>query len=100
MPKIYAVGVGPGDPELLTRKAERVLREVQVVCAPAASPLDSSHALSIVEPFLDRGRQEVITLVFPMRMDQAGLEECWESAAAEVAEKVAQGNDVAFITIG
>jgi precorrin-2/cobalt-factor-2 C20-methyltransferase len=100
MAKIYAVGVGPGDPDLLTRKAERVLREVQVVCAPATSTLDSSHALSIAEPFLDRSRQEVMTLVFPMRMDQAGLEECWETAAADVAEKVGEGNDVAFITIG
>jgi precorrin-2/cobalt-factor-2 C20-methyltransferase len=71
-----------------------------VICAPTASPLDSSYALSIVEPFLDRSRQEVIIQIFPMRMDQAGLEEFWEEAAAAVAEKVMQGKDVAFITIG
>jgi precorrin-2/cobalt-factor-2 C20-methyltransferase len=100
MGRIYAVGVGPGDPELLTRKAERILREVGVVCTPAASPLDSSRALSIVEGFLDRDRQEVIIQVFPMRMDQTGLEEFWETAAAVVAEKAMQGTDVAFITIG
>ena len=100
MAKIYAVGVGPGDPELLTRKAERILREVPVICAPTAHAADSSYALSIVEPLLDRDRQEVIIQVFPMRMDQAGLEEFWESAADEVAERVRQGNDVAFITIG
>jgi precorrin-2/cobalt-factor-2 C20-methyltransferase len=84
----------------LTRKAERIIREVGVICAPTASPLDSSYALSIVEPFLDRDRQEVIIQIFPMRMDQAGLEEFWETAAAEAAEKVMQGKDVAFITIG
>ena len=100
MAKIYAVGVGPGDPELLTRKAERIIRAVPVVCAPTASPADSSYALSIVEPFLDRSRQEVIVQVFPMRKDQEGLEEFWEEAAAEVAEKVRQGREVAFITIG
>ncbi|HEY6873817.1 MAG TPA: precorrin-2 C(20)-methyltransferase [Geobacteraceae bacterium] len=100
MAKIYAVGVGPGDPELLTRKAERILREVAVVCAPTASPADSSYALSIVESFLDRDRQEVIVQVFPMRKDQEGLAEFWETAADEVAEKVRQGRDVAFITIG
>lgn len=98
--KIYAVGVGPGDPELLTRKAERILRAVPVICAPTASPVDASYALSIVEPFLDRRRQEVIIQVFPMRKDQAGLDEFWETAAAEVAERVRQGQDVAFITIG
>jgi len=100
MAKIYAVGVGPGDPELLTRKAERILREVPVVCAPTANPADSSFALSLVEPLLDRNRQEVIIQVFPMRMDQAGLEQFWETAAAEVAARVRQGKDVAFITIG
>jgi precorrin-2/cobalt-factor-2 C20-methyltransferase len=100
MAKIYAVGVGPGDPELLTRKAERILREVPVICAPTANPVDSSYALSIVEQFLDRSRQEVIVQVFPMRKDQTGLAEFWETAAAEVAERVRQGNDVAFITIG
>jgi len=100
MAKIYAVGVGPGDPELLTRKAERILREVPVICAPTANPADSSYALSIVEPFLDRNRQEVIVQVFPMRKDQTGLEEFWEEAADEVAERVRQGSDVAFITIG
>lgn len=100
MAKIYAVGVGPGDPELLTRKAERIIRQVAVVCAPTASPADSSYALSIVEPFLDRARQEVVIQVFPMRKDQAGLAEFWESAAAEVVAKVRQGREVAFITIG
>ncbi|MFZ3208028.1 MAG: precorrin-2 C(20)-methyltransferase [Geobacteraceae bacterium] len=100
MAKIYAVGVGPGDPELLTRKAERILRQVPVICAPTASPVDSSYALSIVEPFLDPFRQEVIVQVFPMRRDQAGLEEFWETAADDVAERVQGGQDVAFITIG
>lgn len=100
MAKIYAVGVGPGDPELLTRKAERILREAPVICAPTASPGDSSYALSIIEPFIDRSRQEIIVQVFPMRRDQAGLEAFWEEAAAEVAERVQKGQDVAFITIG
>lgn len=100
MAKIYAIGVGPGDPELLTRKAERILRSVPVICAPTAGPIDSSYALSIIEPFLDRTRQEVIIQVFPMRKDQNGLDEYWETAAAEVAERVLGGSDVAFITIG
>jgi precorrin-2/cobalt-factor-2 C20-methyltransferase len=100
MAKIYAIGVGPGDPELLTGKAERILRSVPVICAPTAGPIDSSYALSIIEPLLDRKRQEVIVQVFPMRKNQDGLDEYWETAAAEVVERVRGGNDVAFITIG
>jgi len=98
--RVYAVGVGPGDPELLTRKAERILREAPVICAPAATAGDSSHALSIVEPLLDRSRQEVIIRVFPMRKDQEGLDEFWEEAAATVISRIREGKDVAFITIG
>jgi len=98
--RVYAVGVGPGDPELLTRKAERILRQVPVICAPAASAGDSSHALSIVEPFLDRTRQQVIVQVFPMRKDQQGLDEFWDDAAETVVSHIRQGKDVAFITIG
>jgi precorrin-2/cobalt-factor-2 C20-methyltransferase len=100
MAKIYAIGVGPGDPELLTRKAERILRSVPVICAPTAGPGDSSYALSIIEPLLDLKRQEVIIQVFPMRKDQAGLDEFWQTAAAGVVERVRRGSDVAFITIG
>jgi len=98
--KIYAIGVGPGDPELLTRKAERILRGVSVICAPSANPTDSSYALSIVEQFIDRSRQEIIVQTFPMKKEQKGLEPFWENAAREAAGIVREGKDVAFITIG
>ena len=100
MARIFAVGVGPGDPELLTRKAERIIREVPVICAPTGAAAAASYALSIVEPLIDRSRQEVLVQVFPMKKDQAGLDAFWEEAAAQVAERVRAGQDVAFITIG
>ena len=87
--RIYAVGVGPGDPELLTRKAERIIREVPVICAPTGAAAAASYALSIVEPLIDRSRQEVLVQVFPMKKDQAGLDAFWEEAAAQVAEATA-----------
>ena len=100
MAVIYAVGVGPGDPELLTRKAERILRSVDVICAPTGAAEAGSYALSIVEQFIDRNRQEVLVQVFPMVKDQQGLDPFWEQAADQVAERIAAGKDVAFITIG
>ncbi|SNB46976.1 precorrin-2 C(20)-methyltransferase [Geobacter sp. DSM 9736] len=98
--RIYAVGIGPGDPDLLTRKAERIIRQVPVICCPTGAAEASSYALSIVEQFIDRSRQEVLVQVFPMRMDQEGLDAYWEKAAEEVAARIARGQDVAFITIG
>jgi precorrin-2/cobalt-factor-2 C20-methyltransferase len=97
---VYAVGVGPGDPELLTRKAERILRGVDVICAPTGAAEGGSYALSIVEEFIDRNRQEVLVQLFPMLRDQSGLDPFWEKAADQVAQRVGEGKDVAFITIG
>lgn len=100
MARIYAVGIGPGDPELLTRKAERIIRAAPVICSPTGAADASSYALSIVEQFLDRSRQEILVQVFPMRKDQGELGPYWEEAAAQVVERVNEGKDVAFITIG
>ena len=100
MAVVYAVGVGPGDPELLTRKAERIIREADVICAPTGAAEAGSYALSIVEQFIDRSRQEVLVQVFPMVKDQQGLDPFWEEAADQVAQRIAAGKDVVFITIG
>jgi precorrin-2/cobalt-factor-2 C20-methyltransferase len=98
--KVYAVGVGPGDPELLTRKAERVLRSADVVLAPVSRLGETSVALETVREFLDEGRQEIIIRQFPMTSDKTRLIPAWEDAAACISERVAAGRDVAFITIG
>jgi precorrin-2/cobalt-factor-2 C20-methyltransferase len=100
MATIYAVGVGPGDPELLTRKAERIIQKCPVICAPTGAAEAASYALSIVEHLLNRSRQEVLTRVFPMLKQGPELEAAWEEAAAEVIAHIDRGEDVAFITIG
>jgi precorrin-2/cobalt-factor-2 C20-methyltransferase len=100
MAVIYAVGVGPGDPELLTRKAERIIRQSPVIFSPTGAADAASYALSIVEHLLDRSKQEIITRVFPMLKKGPELEAAWEEAAAEVIRLIDSGQDVAFITIG
>ena len=100
MATVYAVGVGPGDPELLTRKAERILRQADVILAPVSNPGEASVALDTVREFLDEGRQEIIIHQFPMTSDKARLIPAWQEAAALMAERVLSGKDVAFITIG
>jgi len=97
---VYAVGVGPGDPELLTRKAERVLRRADVILAPVSRPGEASVALDTVREFLDESRQQIVVHQFPMTSDPAKLFPAWQEAAALIAAHVAEGRDVAFITIG
>lgn len=65
--KLYAIGVGPGDPELLTLKAVRILREVPCVCVPKGREEGSSLAMSIVQKALSLEGKEIIEAYFPMR---------------------------------
>ena len=100
MPTLYAVGVGPGDPELLTRKGERILRNADVIVAPISNPAEASVALETVRQFLDEERQEIIIHPFPMTSDTVRLVPAWQEIAALIAGRVEAGRDVAFITIG
>lgn len=99
-PRLYAVGVGPGDPELLTLKAVRVLAAADVIVAPTGQAEAASYALGIVAAHLDRSRQQVLERVFPMTRDERELQPFWEATAAEVAGFVRAGRTVAFVTIG
>ncbi|MDO9069505.1 MAG: precorrin-2 C(20)-methyltransferase [Deltaproteobacteria bacterium] len=100
MAKIYAVGVGPGDPELITRKAERILRSVDVILAPVSNPNDTSVALETISEFIDANRQQVIVHQFPMTSDKTRLVPAWQAAVALITDHVESGRSVAFITIG
>ena len=96
---LYGLGVGPGDPELLTIKAARVLGEVAAVFAASSSKNDYSIAASIVAPHLPAGTA-VTRLAFPMTRDAAALAAAWTANAAAMAAVLAEGRDAAFITLG
>jgi precorrin-2/cobalt-factor-2 C20-methyltransferase len=97
---VYAVGVGPGDPELVTRKAERILRSVDIILAPVSNPGEASVALDTIREFIDEGRQKIVVHQFPMTSDRSRLIPAWQEASALIAAHVEAGRSVAFITIG
>ncbi|MBI2412769.1 MAG: precorrin-2 C(20)-methyltransferase [Deltaproteobacteria bacterium] len=99
---LYGIGVGPGDPELLTLKALRVLKGATVLAYPKSSETASeneSKAFSIVRAAGVEGN-EPLELLFPMTKDADALEEARKDAAASIIERLKQGKDVAFITLG
>jgi precorrin-2/cobalt-factor-2 C20-methyltransferase len=103
--KLYVVGVGPGDPELLTIKGMRILQNVSCICVPKGREEGSSLALSIVSKIVDLGDREIIEAYFPMRKTKnpghgKELDAKWDETVRTVSERLNRGIDMAFITIG
>jgi precorrin-2/cobalt-factor-2 C20-methyltransferase len=95
--RLYGIGVGPGDPELLTLKGLRLLRAAAVVAYSAPEQGDS-FARAIVAAWLDRGQRE-IAIRFPMRPGPPPAE-IYDSAAQTIAAELDAGNDVALLCQG
>ncbi len=102
--KLFGIGVGPGDTELLTLKAVRILESVPVIFSPKSSKEKESIALSIVKPIIEKRkdykRLMLVEPIFPMIEDENELEKCWTSASEMIAQYLDTGRDVAFITLG
>ena len=95
--KLYGVGVGPGDPELLTLKAVRVLREADVVLVPDSVKADKT-ALHIASAYLQNKTVETVTT--PMVRDKAVVDAAYTAAAGRICALLDQGRQVAFLTLG
>src|SRR5258708_16300918 len=91
--RLYGLGLGPGDPELVTLKALRLLRAAPVVAYPAPEDGDS-FARRIVAEWLDRGQRE-ISVRFPMRPGPPPAA-IYEAAAAELPPVMDAGDDAAY----
>jgi precorrin-2/cobalt-factor-2 C20-methyltransferase len=95
--QLYGIGVGPGDPELLTLKALRLLRAAPVIAYPAPET-GASFARSIVAQWLNAGKRE-IAIRFPMRPGPPPAA-IYDEAAARLAAVLDDGDDIAFLCQG
>ncbi len=104
--RFYVIGVGPGDPELMTLKAIRLLERCPVWLAPKARKEGKSTALTIVERIVPARGKEILPQYFPMKKVMQGktpaadVEAAWQEAAGAVMKALAAGRDVAFPTLG
>lgn len=96
---LYGIGVGPGDPDLLTLKAVKVLQEVSHVFAASSSGKDYSLARMIVEDHLPPG-VPIDHLAFPMTYNAERLEDAWRANCEQIVDILRQGRNVAFLTLG
>jgi precorrin-2/cobalt-factor-2 C20-methyltransferase len=101
MPGLIGIGVGPGDPDLLTVKAVKAIQNADIIMCPASKEDRPSIAFSIVEPIIDKNRnQEIVKLIFPMTKDKDVLEQTWKRNADIMAKTVLSGKNVVYLTIG
>jgi precorrin-2/cobalt-factor-2 C20-methyltransferase len=96
---LYGIGIGPGDPDLVTLKAVKVLGRVERVFAAASSKNDHSLAMSIARPHIPEGTP-VELLHFPMTRDRSETRRAWEANARRIVAELETGRDAAFLTLG
>lgn len=100
--KLYGIGVGPGDPELVTLKAARIIKETDIVFAPKSRNGKPSVALNIVQGIIDEREDEceILQPLFPMTEDKDELDKSWDKATDMLFEKLSEGLDAVFVTLG
>ena len=96
---LYGIGIGPGDPELITLKGARLISACRHLFVPKARTATESVALAIARPLVGPDAR-IEELVFPMTADREELAEKWGAAAARIAEVLTAGDDACFLTLG
>ena len=96
---LYGIGVGPGDPELITVKGANLLRNCRNLFVPKARMKSESVAYSIIGNYIN-GDTTVHELIFPMVTDKMELNKRWKESAEKIAEVLRGGSDACFVTLG
>lgn len=97
--RLIGVGVGPGDPGLLTLKAAELIESAAVLAYPVHREGAASRAFETVRKHVGAGTR-LLPLFMPMTRDEAELEAAHEKAAREIAGAAAAGDDVVYLSIG
>ncbi len=95
----YGIGVGPGDPELLTVKAINAIKNSNVIIAPKTEKKSGSVALNIAAPYL-RPDAEIVYQTFPMVRNFEDSPAVFEENQQEILKFLRDGKNVAFLTLG
>ncbi len=96
---LYGIGVGPGDPDLLTIKAVKILKSVDVVFAASSIKNKHSLAVDIARPHMSEDT-DVRALPFQMSNNEAERGKLWEQNAKIIMLELQEGRSVAFLTLG
>ena len=96
----YGVGVGPGDPELMTLKAVRIIRENEIIAFPGTVPEESAAYRIAAQAVPDLPNKILLGLNLPMTRDPEVLTDARQKAAETIAAHLDRGRNVVFLTLG
>ena len=102
----YVVGVGPGDPQLMTLKAAKILEDCDVWFVPSAFENGGSMALKIASGAVSSKGKTILSHHFPMKQIHRGedpdteVKSAWQQAAKTIMASLGDGQDVVFPTLG
>jgi precorrin-2/cobalt-factor-2 C20-methyltransferase len=97
--KLFGVGVGPGDPELLTIKAVRIIKEADIIFTAASTKNRYSLAVEIATPYISPSTR-IEKLSIPMTKDEKEVEAAWTYNAKQIAKELKKGKNAVFLTLG
>ncbi len=97
--KLYGIGVGPGDPELITVKAVRAIKEADIIFTAASSKNPYSLAVEIAAPYISPSTRVEI-LGFPMTKDPEQTDLAWSENAKKIIQELDKGGTAVFLTLG
>ncbi|MBI3810220.1 MAG: precorrin-2 C(20)-methyltransferase [Nitrospirae bacterium] len=96
---LFGVGIGPGDPELVTLKAVRVIQRSATVVTPK-SVGKPSLARQVIESWVDQEKQELLEVGFPMQNGREHRMQSREETGQQIIQRLREGKDVACVTVG
>ena len=96
----YGVGVGPGDPKLMTLRAIELIRENEVIAVPGKEPKESVAYKIAAAVFPEIADKELVPVYMPMIKDRALIDEEHKKGAALLKKYLDQGKNVVYITLG
>lgn len=97
---LYGVGVGPGDPELMTLKAVRLIRENMIIAVPGADPKETVAYKIAVQAVPELAEKELLPIYMPMTHDPEELEKNHAKGAQTLEEILDKGKNIVFLTLG
>lgn len=97
---LYGAGVGPGDPELMTMKAVRLIRENEIIALPGTDAKETVAYQIAVQAVPELAEKTLVPVAMPMTHDRAEMDRNHDKAADILETYLKEGRNVVFLTLG